>query len=126
MRNMTEHANKFREFELRTTEFAKRMIRLCKTLQSDSINRVLISQAVRSAGSVGANYREANETVGRKDFLYRLRIARKECKETEHWLMLIMEANPDCVTEVDSMQNECREIRSILSAMILKSQENMS
>ena len=121
---MTESTNRYRDFEIRTTEFAKRMIHLCRALPKDRINDVLISQGVRSAGSVGANYREANEAVGRKDFIYRLRIARKECKETEHWLDLIEEANPGFKERMKDLFTECGEIRNILSAMIEKSEKS--
>lgn len=87
--------NNYREFEERTTDFAKRIIRLCKELPKDRINNRLVDQIIRSSGSVGANYREANEALGKKDFKFRLRIARKEAKETHHWLELIGEANPN-------------------------------
>jgi len=55
--------------EERTTDFAKRVIRLCRSLTKDSINNRLTGQAVGSAGSVGANYREANDALGKKDFI---------------------------------------------------------
>lgn len=118
---MPESTNKYRDIEKRTTEFAKRIIRLCKALPTNTINRRLVDQIVRSAGSVGANYREANEAVGKNDFVYRLRIARKECKETEHWLELIMETNPDFEERMGEIFQECIELRNILSAIIEKS-----
>jgi four helix bundle protein len=83
------------DLERRTTEFAKKVIQFCKTLERNPINNRLVGQAVGSAGSIGANYREANDPLGRKDFFHRLRIARKEAKETIHWLELIEEANAD-------------------------------
>ena len=72
--------NRYRDLEERTTEFAKRIIRLCKELPKDRINNPLVGQIIRSSGSIGANYREANEALGKKDFAHRLRIARKEAK----------------------------------------------
>ncbi len=83
------------DLEERITEFAKRVVRLCRALPKDSINNRLSGQAVGSAGSVGANYREANDSLGKKDFLHRMRISRKEAKEVIHWLHLIEEANPE-------------------------------
>jgi four helix bundle protein len=80
----TQSTNRYRDLEDRTTEFAKRIIRLCKELPKDRINNRLVDQIIRSAGSVGANYREANEALGKKDFAHRLRISRKEAKETHH------------------------------------------
>lgn len=120
---MTQGTNKYRDLEERTTEFAKRVIRLCKELPKNTINNRLIDQIIRSAGSVGANYREANEALGKKDFSHRLRIARKECKETNHWLQLIQEANQDFGKRMESLFTECDEIRNILSAIINKASD---
>lgn len=105
----TQNTNKYRDLEERTTEFAKRIIRLCKALPKSSINFPLINQIIRSSGSVGANYREANEAVGRKDFIHRLRIARKEAKETEHWLSLIEEANTDFKDKMANLFQETKK-----------------
>jgi|WetSurMetagenome_2_1015567.scaffolds.fasta_scaffold302831_2 four helix bundle protein len=118
-----QNSYKFQDFEDRTTDFAKRIIRLCRALPKDSINYSLISQIIRSSGSVGANYREANEAVGRKDFIYRLRISRKEAKETQHWLELIREANSEFEEKMQSLFQEVKEIRNILSSMISKSEK---
>lgn len=115
--------NPYRELENRTTDFAKRVIRLCKELPTNTINRRLIDQIIRSSGSVGANYREANESWGKKDFVHRLRIARKECKETDHWLMLIEEANEGFGKRMEALFGECHEIRNILSAIITKAED---
>ncbi len=116
-----QSTNKFRDFENRTTEFAKRVIRLCKELPNDRINNPLIAQVIRSAGSIGANYREANEALGKKDFVYKLRISRKEAKETQHWLELIEEADPIFTERMKNLFQEVQEIRNILSAIIEKS-----
>jgi four helix bundle protein len=70
-----------------------------------------------------ANYREANEALGKKDFVHRLRIARKECKETDHWLILIEEANQDFSKRMEALFGECHEIRNILSAIITKASD---
>jgi len=106
--------------EDRTTEFGKRIIRLCKVLVKDQINLPIVEQIIRSSGSVGANYREANDSLGTKDFLYRMRISRKECKESLHWLELIEEANPKIRPRMQDLKQEAREIKNILSSIILK------
>lgn len=106
--------------EERTTKFGKRIINLCQELIKNEINKPLISQIIRSAGSVGANYREANDALGDKDFLHRMRISRKECKESLHWLELIEEANPQLKPRMQNLKNETREIKNILSSIILK------
>jgi len=109
--------------EERTTEFGKRIIRLCKVLIKDQINLPIIEQIVRSAGSVGANYREANDSLGNKDFLYRIRISRKECKESLHWLELIEEANPEIKSRMQNLKQETKELKNILSTIILKKEK---
>ena len=112
--------NNYRDLENRTTDFAKRIIRLCKELPKDRINNRLVDQIIRSSGSVGANYREANESLGKKDFRFRLRISRKEAKETQHWLDLIEEANPKISERMKDLFKEVGEIRNILSSIIYK------
>ncbi len=109
------------DLEERTTEFAKEVIRLCKSLPNNVINQQLIRQVIRSSGSIGANYREANDALGKKDFIHRLRISRKEAKETLHWLELTKEANPKFTEKINDIAKENIEIRNILSAIITKS-----
>ena len=111
------------DLEKRTTEFGKRVVSLCRSLPKDSINNRLSGQAVGSAGSVGANYREANDSLGKKDFLHRMRISRKESKEIIHWLELIEEANPEFKIRMGDIKQEAQELKNILSAIISKTEE---
>lgn len=104
--------------EERTTDFGKRVVQMCKVLIKNEINRPLISQTIRSAGSVGANYREANDSLGKRDFLHKIRIARKECKECLHWIELIEEANLELKPRMQEIKKEARELKSILSSII--------
>lgn len=108
------------DLEERTINFAKQVIGLCKLLPKNTINTELVRQVVRSAGSVGANYREANDALGKKDFLLRLRIARKEAKETIHWFDLLEEANPNFLIKIELLRDEVIQLRNILSAIIIK------
>ena len=117
--NKPENKPKF-DLEKRTTEFAKRVIRLCKELPKNSINNRLITQIVGSAGSVGANYQEANDALGKKDFTHRLKIVRKEAKETIHWLELIEETNPEFKPRMQNLKREAIELTSIFSSIINK------
>lgn len=113
-----EENNKIYDLEERTTEFAKRIIKLCQVLTYNEINRQLVKQIIRSSGSIGANYREANDSMGKKDFLYRLKISRKEAKETKHWLSLISEANIDLIPRLGEIKKENSELIYIFSAII--------
>ena len=113
-----------REFDLekRTTEFAKAVIRVCKCLLGNPMNNRLIGQVVGASGSIGANYREANDALGKKDFILRLKIARREAKETQHWLELVLEANTDKAVEIKPLQKESEELIKILSSIIIKTE----
>ena len=120
---MTEIPTTKRKFDLedRTLAFAKRVIHLCKKVDHNAINRELISQLVRASGSIGANYREANEALSKKDFSYRIKIARKEAKEAGYWLQLLEEAQPTLDGEISQLQRESVELRKILSSIAEKS-----
>ncbi|WPR72537.1 four helix bundle protein [Flavobacterium sp. NG2] len=77
-------------------------------------------QLVRSSGSVGANYIEANEKLGDKDLSFRLKISRKEAKESRYWLRLLQELNPDLKSISEELLLEAEELRKIISAIITK------
>ncbi len=109
------------DLEDRTLEFGKRIIRLCKALPKNTINFRLIDQIIRSGTSMGANYREANETETKKDFKYRIRICRKEGKETIYWLDLIIEANPEFTERIKPLLQEATELVKIFAAILEKS-----
>lgn len=109
------------DLEDRTLQFAKNIIGLCKKLPGNTVNFKLIDQIVRSATSIGANYREANDSLSKKDFTNRLRISRKEAKETSFWLELIKDTNRQFEKDIDILIDECIQLRNILSAIISKS-----
>lgn len=105
----------------RTLEFAKNIIRLCRKLSKNSVTIEPIKQVMRSGCSVGANYREANDALSKKDFVFRMRISRKEAKETMYWLELLTEACPEFQNEIDPLMQEAHELVKILSSIIEKS-----
>jgi four helix bundle protein len=119
--------NKIFDFELRALDFSKRLLKMAKSLPKDDINKIMINQCVRSGTSVGANYREANDALGTKDFILRLRISRKEAKETIYWLELIIENNENFAKRLIDLKAESIELTKILSKIIsntkLKQQE---
>lgn len=92
---MTENSNKKRIYDLeeRTFLFGKNVRLLLQKLKINPFNESDIKQVIRSAGSVGANYIEANESLSKKDFLHRIKICRKESKETAFWLRMLMETS---------------------------------
>jgi len=111
--------------EDRTLEFGKRIIRLAKALPKNSINFRLIDQVIRSGTSLGSNYREANETETKKDFQFRMRICRKEGKETIYWLQLITEANPELEEKLKLLLQETQELVKIFAAILEKTKNKI-
>jgi four helix bundle protein len=110
------------DLEERTFKFAKSVRNLIKMLPKTNNNIEDSKQIIRSSGSIGANYIEANEALGKKDFLMRLRISRKEAKECAYFLRLIKELNADDVKlEAGRLWSEAIEIKKILSAIIVNS-----
>jgi four helix bundle protein len=80
-------------------------------------------QLVRSSGSVGANYIEANESLSRKDFLVRVKISRKEAKESRYWLRLIDPGDDnEAERERQSLIQESAELMKIFGAMVRKTE----
>lgn len=110
------------DLEERTLQFSKKVITFLNTLPKGIVNSTLVSQLSRSSTSIGANYREANDALGKKDFVHRLRIARKEAKETNYWLELIETVNPEEKIKINYLIDECIQLRNILSAIIKKSE----
>ncbi|MHB8085410.1 MAG: four helix bundle protein [Dehalococcoidia bacterium] len=105
----------------RTFQFASNIIQFVKLLPRTISNLEIVKQLVRSAGSVGANYIEASESLGKKDFLLHIKICRKEAKECRYWLRLIEVSNKkDIVDTRDSMSKEATELMKIFGAIIEK------
>ena len=110
------------DLEDRTYEFAKNVRLFLKNIPKTISNTEDSKQVVRSSGSIGANYIEANEALSKKDFLHRVKISRKEAKESEYWLKLIKETNNlKNVNEVSDLIQESVELKKIFSAIIEKS-----
>ena len=85
---MASDNSKKYDLEDRTFLFAQKVIRYVDQLPNRTTNYEIGKQLVRSAGSIGANYIEANESLSKKDFLMRIKICRKEAKESTYWLKL--------------------------------------
>ena len=117
-----ETKSKFFELEERMIKFASSIIMFSNGLPKTTANRIISSQVIRSAGSVGANYIEANESLSKKDFIMRVKISRKEARETAYWLRLISETTPQTKSNVLPLLKECSELVQILSSILKKVQ----
>lgn len=114
--------NKKYDLEERTYLFAKNVALFCNKLSKTTVNIKYIKQLIISSGSTGANYIEANEALSRKDFLMRVKICRKEAKESTYWLRLVIDTNADSFqNEGLALEKESVELKKIFSSIIGKS-----
>jgi len=118
---MTKLLNSKRyDLEDRTLIFAKAVNVYVSLLPKNSGNIENGKQLIRSSGSVGANYIEANESLGKKDFLMRIRISRKEAKESRFWLELTNPNEEQHKIKQELIQ-ESTELIKIFSSILEKS-----
>ena len=115
--------SKHYDLEERTYEFARAVRALVKQLPRTLANIEDAKQLVNASGSVGANYIEANEALSKKDFVMRIKISRKEAKESRYWLRLIFSAGKgDLETARVSLMQEATELTSIFGAILRKAE----
>lgn len=112
--------NKQYDLEDRCFRFAEKVNEYVRKLPKDIPNIENGRQLVRSAGSVGANYIEANESLSRKDFIMRAKISKKETKESRFWILLTV-PNPVEQKEKTRLVQEATELMKIFGAIIEKS-----
>ena len=120
---MTKRKNsKPYDLEDRTLKFAKDVRAFVKKLPKTIANIEDIKQLVKASGSVGANYIEANEALSKKDFRMRIKISRKESKESRYWLRLV-DTNEEKELEKDRnyLINESTELMNIFGSILQKS-----
>ena len=110
--------DKIYDLEDRTARFAKEVVRFIGNIIKNVTNIEFSKQLARSAGSVGANYIEANEALSKKDFIYRIKICRKEAKESRHWLNLIIVESEGLIKSQKELIQESTELVKIFSRII--------
>jgi four helix bundle protein len=116
----TNRANNY-DLEERTYQFAKNVALFCRKLPKTISNIEYSKQDIKASSSVGANYIEANESLSKKDFIMRIKISRKESKESVYWLRLIVDTNlEDFRQEGLSLKEEAIELKKIFSSIIEK------
>ena len=121
---MTKNQNsKQYDLEERTFKFAKEVRAFVKKLKRTIANIEDGRQLINASGSVGANYIEANEALSKKDFVMRIKICRKEAKESAYWLKLVdTEDDPKLERERLKLSQEAIELTSIFGAILRKSE----
>ncbi|RJO62269.1 four helix bundle protein [candidate division WS5 bacterium] len=112
--------NKKYDLEERTLKFAQDVNLFIKGLAKNLQNIENGKQLIRSAGSVGANYIEANEALSKKDFIMRVKISRKEAKESIFWLKIV-EVEECLKSERERLIDESTQLMKIFGSIIEKS-----
>lgn len=118
---------KQRDLGLRTFDFARDVRELVRKVPRTIDLMEDCKQLVRSSGSVGANYIEANEALSRKDQIFRMRITKKEARESAYWLHLLDSRIDEPIKKTcASLMNEAEQLVRIFSSIILKSNPERS
>ncbi len=105
-------------------QFALQAIGICRKLQEQK-EFILSKQLLRSATSVGANVREANNAHSKADFIYKLSISIKECDESKYWLELLKDASYIEQNVFENLHSEAIQIHRLLTKIILSTKKNM-
>ena len=106
-----------KDLEQRTKQFALTVIKFVAALPQNRTTDVLTRQLLRSATSIGANYREANRGVSRADFANKIGTVQKEAAETQYWLELLIESNLCPNQAAASLQEESSELLAIFTSI---------
>ncbi|MFH1546583.1 MAG: four helix bundle protein [Patescibacteria group bacterium] len=123
IQDQISNASKY-DLEERSAKFGEDMIEFVRSLPSDSVNKILGNQLIRSATSVGANYMEADAAESKKDFQHKIALCKKESKESMHWLRMIAKANPQQASRCRELWREAHELTLIFSSIILSSKKS--
>ena len=106
--------------ETRTKKFAIKIIRLSSSLPNTIEYRVIKNQLVKSGTSIGANYREANTSRSKADFINRIKICQSETNETIYWLELVIEIHNNHPEPGKNILKEAKELFAIFTSIISK------
>lgn len=112
------------EFKRRCFNFSLSVLKLSESLRDKRMNWPLIDQLVRCGTSIGANIVEGGNSTSKKEFINYFQIALKSASESLYWLALLKEINEDKSTVIDSLIQECIEIKKMISTIILNTKSN--
>lgn len=111
------------DLEERTANFGIAVIKFAKKLSLNQISSPLVSQLIRLATSIGANYLEAENAESKKDFIHKISISKKESKETKHWLRMLAGAIPETKVDARKLWTEAQELNLIFDSIVKKKKE---
>ncbi|MGH2552130.1 MAG: four helix bundle protein [Chitinophagaceae bacterium] len=116
-----EEPKKIYDLEERTAKYAERIRDFCLRLPKNLVNSEYIPQLVRAGSSPGANYIEANESIGDKDFKMKIKTCRRESKESAYWLRLVItDGSKSMEDERTALRQEAKEFILIFTSILKK------
>jgi four helix bundle protein len=104
------------ELRHRTKQFAIDIIRMVDSIPSNRTSDIIGKQLIRSASSVGANYRAACKARSKADFVSKITIVEEEVDECQYWLELLLELGKSKPAEIDPLLKEAKELTAIFTA----------
>ena len=117
--------NQTKIYEERTALFAERVRNFCLKLPRNAVNADYISQLIRASSSPGANYIEANDSIGDKDFKMKIKTCRRESKESSYWIRLVItDGSNESEDERAYLKQEAKEFVLIFTAILKKREDN--
>jgi four helix bundle protein len=125
---LKEELNSYKVYDLeeRTFIFSNNIRLFIKKLSKNIGNIEDSKQLIRSSGSIGANYIEANDSVSQKDFIFRIKLCRKEAKESRYWLRLLDSGENSLIEqERDGLIQEAKELVLIFASILKKSESKI-
>ena len=123
-KNLQKKYSISKELRERTYQFALKIFELCSKLPNTDEARIIKRQLLKAGSSVGANLEEADGSLTLNDFVYRVDISFKECKESRYWLRLIVDRKLLPKKMVQPLLDEALELIKILSTIIYKCLKN--
>src|SRR5438128_8267732 len=112
-----------KDLEQRTKRFSLAVIKFSSSLPRTREIDILIRQLIRSATSIGANYREANRGVSRADFAHKIGTVQKEAAETQYWLELLIDSALSKSNDAQKLLQESSELLAIFASIGKKLKE---
>ena len=101
------------DLEERTASFAEHAVDFALEIERNPVTSPLITQLVKAATSIGANYCEADDAESKEDFRHKIALCRKEARETKYWFRTIARAAPKSKTPARSFWQEAKELHLI-------------
>ena len=113
------------DLEERSAQFGESVIEFCLRLTETAVTKPLISQLIRAATSVGANYCEADDAESKRDFRHKIALCRKESRETKFWFRMIAKASFASKAPARALWKEAHELNLIFARIVRTTDKNL-